>query len=69
MFVKIAYFRRMRVYHLFLRCPIARNCRSSIGVIPPGINCPQRATNRLIREGAMEIIILMTWSIWKFRNG
>jgi hypothetical protein len=61
------------VYHLFLRCSFAKNCWASIGIFPPRISCPQRAINRIMKQlsvsGAMEIIILMAWSIWKCRNG
>jgi hypothetical protein len=61
------------VYHLFLRCNFAKNGWRSIGVTAPGINCPQRAATSIIRQlhvqGALEIMILMTWSIWKCHNG
>jgi hypothetical protein len=61
------------VYHLFLRCNFARACWESIGVLTPRVNCPMRAVTRIKRQlkmpSAMEIIILMAWSIWKCRNG
>jgi hypothetical protein len=61
------------VYHLFLRCNFAKNCWRSIGVTPPRVNCPQRAATSITRQvqvqGALEIMILITWSIWKCRNG
>jgi hypothetical protein len=65
--------RQEAIYHLFIRCNFAQNCWASIGVIPPKIQCPQQAVSRIKRqlrvEFAMEIIIRMTWIIWKCRNG
>jgi hypothetical protein len=59
-------------YHLFLRCNFAKSYWASIGLISPQIQCPQRATMRLKRQlnmaGALELIILMTWSIWQCKN-
>jgi hypothetical protein len=60
--------RREAVYHLFLRCNFARNCWGSIGIASPNIACPQRAVQiiriRVSSPCAMEIVILMAWSIW-----
>jgi hypothetical protein len=60
-------------YNLFLRCSFAKSCRASIGLIPPQTICPQRAAMRLKRQlnmsGALELVILMSWSIWQCRNG
>jgi hypothetical protein len=60
-------------YHLFLRCNFEQACWSSIGVITLQINCSLRVVMRLQRQlnmiGAMEVIILMSWSKWKCRNG
>jgi hypothetical protein len=60
-------------YHLFLRCNFARACWSMIRLLPPQTDYPLRAVMRLKHQlnmvGAMEIIILMTWSIWQCRNG
>jgi hypothetical protein len=60
------------VYHLFLRCNFARRCWSSIGVTTPRISCPQKAFRKLSaqlpRICATEIIIIMSWHIWKCRN-
>jgi hypothetical protein len=56
-------------YHLFLICPFARSCWSMIGLIAPQINCSLRAVSRLKqqlnRAGVLEIITLMSWSIWQ----
>jgi hypothetical protein len=61
------------VYHLFLRCNFTMNCWSSIGILVPRERCPQRAAIRLMRQldinGALEILILMCWSIRKCRKG
>ena len=58
--------------HLFLRCSFAKACWNSIGLFAPRTHCPQRAVVRLKRQlrlpCAMEVIILMAWSIWKCRN-
>jgi hypothetical protein len=60
-------------YHLFLRCNFARACWSQIGLTPPQISCPCRAVMRLKHQlnmvGALEVIMLMSWSIWQCRNG
>jgi hypothetical protein len=57
------------VYHLFLRCNFVVNYWSSIGISAPRERCPQRAAIQLMRQlhtqGALEILILMCWSIWK----
>ncbi|TVU25140.1 hypothetical protein EJB05_27622, partial [Eragrostis curvula] len=58
--------------HLFLQCNFARACWNSIG-----LQVPNADTEEDIIQGFklqigepffMEIIILMTWSIWKTRN-
>jgi hypothetical protein len=58
--------------HLFMCCPFAKNCWSSIGVTMPTWLRPERATAYLKRTinkmFAMKIIIIMCWSIWKQRN-
>jgi hypothetical protein len=60
------------VYHLFLRCNFAKACWNSIGINPPRIAQPEEASANLKQQlnvpFSMEIIILMTWSIWKCRN-
>jgi hypothetical protein len=60
------------LYHLFLRCTFAKACWNSIGLIPLRIaNSEEAATNlkqQLNVPFSMEIIIIMTWSIWKCRN-
>jgi hypothetical protein len=65
--------KRVTAYHLFLRCNFAKACWSMIGLVPSQINCPLRAIMRLKHQlnmvGALEIIIMMAWSIWQCRNG
>jgi hypothetical protein len=60
-------------YHLFLRCSFATMCWTSIAIIPPIVSEPKRAvtpmTKQLRHQCAMEIIIHMSWTIWKCRNG
>jgi hypothetical protein len=60
------------LYHLFLRCNFAKACWNSIGITPPRISNPEEASTNLKHQlnvpFSMEIIILMTWSIWKNRN-
>jgi hypothetical protein len=58
--------------HLFFRCSSAKLYLQRIGVIVPSWLKPDRATchiKRAMRQPfAMEIIIIMCWSIWKERN-
>jgi hypothetical protein len=58
--------------NLFLRCNFALRCWASTGIQAPRISCPKRALARLTKqvpkECAIEIVILMLWSIWKSRN-
>jgi hypothetical protein len=65
--------RNETVYHLFLLCTFAKSCWSSIGIITPRVNCPQREVRRIANQIKIhvrrEIIIVMLWSIWKCRNG
>ena len=65
--------REETLQHLFLCCPFAKNCWNSIGVLPPRTANPEVAVTRIKRQLQvpcyMEIIILMSWSIWKCRNG
>jgi hypothetical protein len=64
--------REETLYHLFLRCNFAKACWHSIGLIPPRIANPEEAAANLKQQlnvpFSMEVIILMTWSIWKCRN-
>jgi hypothetical protein len=64
--------REETLYHLFLRCNFAKACWNSIGITPPRISNPEEASANLKHQlnvpFSMEIIILMTWSIWKSRN-
>jgi hypothetical protein len=65
--------REETLYHLFLRCNFAKRCWEAIGLNSPNISDPQRAVARLKRQlnigWAMELIMIMAWSIWKTRNG
>jgi hypothetical protein len=58
--------------HLFFRCSFAKNCWSQIGVTVPTWLRPDRATKHIKRSldvpFSMEIIMLMTWCIWRERN-
>jgi hypothetical protein len=58
--------------HLFLRCNFAKGCWASIGVTVTTSTSIFRIFNRIRRRLQvpffMEIIILMTWSIWTTRN-
>jgi hypothetical protein len=60
------------LYHLFLRCNFVKACWNSIGMSPPRIPRPEEAAANLKQQlnvpFSIEIIILMTWSIWKCRN-
>jgi hypothetical protein len=51
----------------------AKNCWQAIGVAVPGWLKSNRATRRIKRSlnkpFAMEVIILVCWSIWCMRNG
>jgi hypothetical protein len=58
--------------HLFLRCPFAKNCWATIGVLVRSWLRAERAIaymRRAINKPfAMEVIITMSWCIWKERN-
>jgi hypothetical protein len=60
------------LYHLFLKCNFAKACWTSIGLTSPRIANPEDAAVNLMQQlnvpFSMEIVILMTWSIWKTRN-
>jgi hypothetical protein len=60
------------LYHLFLRCNFVKACWNSIDLVPPRIANPEEAAANLKQQlnvpFSMEIIILMTWSIWKCCN-
>jgi hypothetical protein len=61
------------VRHLFLRCSFVKNYWLRIGVHVPTWLKLDRATRHIKRSlgvpFAMDIIILMTWCIWKEQNG
>jgi hypothetical protein len=61
-----------KLRHLFYRCPFAKQCWLQIGIIVTTWLKPDRATRYIKRKlnssFAMEIIILMCWSIWTKRN-
>jgi hypothetical protein len=58
--------------HLFLRYHFAKNCWSAVGALVPTWLRADHATTylRMVinKTFAMEIIIVMCWSIWKERN-
>lgn len=58
--------------HLFLRCNFAKACWETIGVlVAPTRNVSQNLNRMKQQLGVsffMEIIVLMTWSIWTTRN-
>jgi hypothetical protein len=64
--------REKTLYHLFLRCNFAKACWNTIGITPPIIAHLEEASANLKQQlnipFSMEVIILMTWSIWKSRN-
>jgi hypothetical protein len=61
-----------KLRHLFLRCPFAKRCWLLIGVQVPTWLRPQRAVRNIKRQlrvpFAMEVIIIMCWSIWTERS-
>jgi hypothetical protein len=58
--------------HLFLHCSFAKNCWTSIGVLVPTWLSVERATAYMKRHinqpFVMEIIMIISWCIWKERN-
>ncbi|TVU02683.1 hypothetical protein EJB05_51805, partial [Eragrostis curvula] len=64
--------RNETIYHLFLRCPFAQNCWAILGVQTPRTNDAALAVQRIKRQlnvpFFMEVIILMSWSIWMRPN-
>nr|TKW40338.1 hypothetical protein SEVIR_1G238900v2 [Setaria viridis] len=64
--------KRETVSHLFLRCNFAKACWQSIGVSVITTRSLQsifrQIKDRLAVPFYMEIMILMTWSIWTVRN-
>ena len=58
--------------YLFFRCNFAKACWNSIGVTSSTSSRPERVVffikQQLEVPFFMEIIILMTWSIWRCRN-
>jgi hypothetical protein len=64
--------RTENVPHLFLRCNFAKACWNAIGVsvvtTRPLLQILRKIKERLAVSFFMEIIILMSWSIWTTRN-
>jgi hypothetical protein len=62
-----------KLRHLFFKCPFARNCWQAIGINVPTWLKVDMATRHIKRSlhkhFAMEVIILICWSIWIQRNG
>jgi hypothetical protein len=61
-----------KLRHLSLRCPFTKNYWMTIGVVVPSCLRSERATRHIKRNlglpFAMNIIIIMCWSIWMERN-
>ncbi|KAG2609703.1 hypothetical protein PVAP13_4KG060500 [Panicum virgatum] len=61
------------IKHLFSTCIFATECWASIGIQMPNLQQPYAYLESLKLQLRvpffMEIIILMTWSIWITRNG
>jgi hypothetical protein len=59
--------------HLFLHCSFAKNCWAMIRVLVPSWLRAERATayikHYINKPFTMEIIIIMSWCIWKELNG
>jgi hypothetical protein len=59
--------------HLFLHCPFAKICWTAIGVLVPSWLRVERVTiymkHHIDKPFTMEVIIIMSWSVWKERNG
>jgi hypothetical protein len=59
--------------HLFLHCSFAKNCWATIGVIVSSWLRDERATtymkHHINKPFVMEIIITMSWCIWKSEMG
>nr|TKW04854.1 hypothetical protein SEVIR_7G137400v2 [Setaria viridis] len=64
--------KRETTYHLFFRCNFAQAYWRSIGITymhtRPILNIIEQLKGKLGTSFFMEIIILMTWSIWTTRN-
>jgi hypothetical protein len=58
--------------HLFLKCNFARRCSNLIGITPPytsNLHMVFQLRQHLNKPWNLEIIIIMPWCIWKYRNG
>jgi len=60
------------VEHLFLDCDLAKACWSLIGITNNDYSSPSQVFEDFRRQLSvpffMEIIIIMSWSIWNLRN-
>jgi hypothetical protein len=63
---------KQKLRHLFYRCSFTKCCWQQIGIFVPTWLRPHRATRYIKRKlgvsFSMEIIVLMSWSIWTERN-
>nr|TKW09450.1 hypothetical protein SEVIR_6G095300v2 [Setaria viridis] len=64
--------KRETITHLFLRCSFAKACWNSVGISYVSTRSSLNIFNQIRRQMNtaffMEVIILMTWSIWTTRN-
>jgi hypothetical protein len=64
--------REEKLWYVFFKCPFAKNCWNIIGIAVPTWLKVERVTRQIKRKlrvpFAMDIIIIMCWSIWKERN-
>jgi hypothetical protein len=64
--------REEKLRYLFFKCPFAKNCWNLIGIMVPTWLKPERDTRHIKRvlrlTFAMEIIVIMCWSIWAAQN-
>nr|TKW22183.1 hypothetical protein SEVIR_4G212700v2 [Setaria viridis] len=64
--------KRESVTHLFLRCNFAKACWNSIGIFFVSTRSSTHIFNQIRRHlnttFFMEVLVLMSWSIWTTRN-
>jgi hypothetical protein len=64
--------KRKTLMHLFLKCSYTKRCWQLIGVISPRTSnqciSVQHMCAQLTKTWKMEVIIIMIWCMWKYRN-